>query len=284
MVDFLGGQSGDTIAAQLTIIAELIKDSFGECERGSGGYMLAVSPRTFVCYVLADIAARGYVKKDMPGIATSVQAWVDCTDKHKAIKDEEILIEAWGGFADQVIAYWRDCAGVSDFEHNVKHIVQMTTITHRHTGYLAGAVAGWHKAMGKKHEDAAKPVSLHYRKIGERVRGVAVTVVESRCLGEGTYGFQYLHTFATQTGAILKWFTGTGPGGICFALTGSYSGVPEGLTGLLTATVEKHDEYKGRQETVIKRAKLAPVAPLEPAQTTLEIDALHPRAWGGGVA
>lgn len=80
--------------------------------------------------------------------------------------------------------------------------------------------------------------------VGERLKGIEATITFSS-IRETQYGLSTTIKFLDTKGNILVWFAS---GGIDVEMNKKIS---------LTGTVKKHDEYKGKKQTILNRCKIA---------------------------
>lgn len=135
----------------------------------------------------------------------------------------------------------------SDYELNLVTLVSKELAETRHTGLVCSAVSAYQRAMNQAVEYAKKRESLKGSKpvgeVGKRMKGVKATVNFLRSM-ESAWGASTMVKFVTEDGNLLTWFAS---GDRDFT-------VGEAL--VIDATVKKHSEYNGIQETQVSRVKV----------------------------
>ena len=118
--------------------------------------------------------------------------------------------------------------------------------TGRDFGFLtAGAFFG-SKALNKlriEKEERASKSNEWLGTVGER-QVFTLKFVSMREL-DSHFGESWLVTFEDDKGNAVKWFSSRNPGDL-----------KEGLEYQVKGTVKKHDDYKGRRQTLLSRCKL----------------------------
>ncbi|MFS0885156.1 hypothetical protein [Aeromicrobium sp. 179-A 4D2 NHS] len=134
----------------------------------------------------------------------------------------------------------------SEYFENLAAVVNAPSVSSRNLGIFASAVSAYDRTQTRKAEVAAKAHSEFIGVEGKKVADVPVKVTNVRYL-DGDYGIRTLVEMTDPKGNVVKWFA---------------SGRKEFETGqsfTLAATVKKHEEYQSVKQTVVTRAKLAPV-------------------------
>src|SRR5690606_15149560 len=106
---------------------------------------------------------------------------------------------------------------------------------------LVSVVGSWLRANEPKPEAAPK-VSQYQGSVGDRLTFEAT--VKVAIVRETRWGVSTFVVMEDADGNLYKWFASGSP-------------VSQGDVVKVTATVKGHEEYKGQQQTVITRAKLA---------------------------
>lgn len=134
-----------------------------------------------------------------------------------------------------------DC-NTSDYLGNLNVIARHGYVTRKNAGYAASISVAYYKAHQKniKRQEWAKRSNEHIGTIGKRE--VMTLTVEKIIETEGRYGFTAIHRMVDGAGNSVIWFASDGS-----------SSMNEGETYEVKATVKKHDEYKGRKQTVVNR-------------------------------
>ncbi|MCK5020006.1 MAG: hypothetical protein KAS32_23335 [Candidatus Peribacteraceae bacterium] len=114
--------------------------------------------------------------------------------------------------------------------------------SYKESGYAAAMVMSCQREMGRLEEKKweAKKSNEWIGNVKERLQ-LVLTVKDKQNI-EGYYGTTILHTFEDEAGNNVKWFSS----GVRFDI---------GETVTVKGTVKKHDEWKGRKQTVLTRVK-----------------------------
>lgn len=172
-----------------------------------------------------------------PGSAEQVQAWKDGQPTEAHIERAK-KVRAWAANLTTEVKG-------SDYLWNAHIACKLLACdVSRYGGILASVPAAYDRAMGVVHEKKApKPVSKHVGTIGKR-EAFQVTF-KFRGSYDNEFGGGIICNFEDSEGNEIVWFTsGSCPGS-------------EDLNReiVLTGTVKKHGERKGRAQTVVSRCK-----------------------------
>lgn len=140
---------------------------------------------------------------------------------------------------------------LSDYEHSVLVVAGSTVCNLKLIGIAASIVYVHQLNVAREADRAAAEkagtASVHVGKEGERLRNVTVTLTHKLSIST-SYGPMTIFLFS-YNGNVLKWFTGP---------KDEVSFKP-GDDLLLSATVFKHADFKGRKQTEVKRCILKPL-------------------------
>ena len=193
-------------------------------------------------YVAADIRQSGWVSRsvaeDLGRISTADSAM---TGMHRDMQLEPADKELAAAALTWAMTIPDEKTAGNDFLHNISVVAKMEAITIRQRGMAAAIVRAYQKDMEDGIEKSGTKPSVHQGTVGERAEFRGLTL-ESVHPFEGGYGMTYLHHFQDADGNQFKWFA-------------SSNNMEVGKVYDLTATVKKHDEYKGVQQTILTRAK-----------------------------
>lgn len=142
--------------------------------------------------------------------------------------------------ADSIIEWIKKEDNNSDYFYNLKNIANASDgmVSGRMFGYVASMGAAYHRATEAKKVYEAKS-NEHVGIIKKReVFKIALTNITVK---EGYYGTTWIHRFEDNEGNSLVWFSSKD---VDFRVGNEYT---------VKATVKKHDEYKGRKQTLINR-------------------------------
>jgi hypothetical protein len=259
--DFLGGSSPQRIAEMLQFVVSVM--DLGDEDLGSWGG--SATPMYSVLNILAQAmvfvkrygfvsraAARAYAEKsgETRYITTTADEVLRTYEKPKDKQDKEWLqnhlpTEEDLEDAKKVVEWIKGLAGDSDYEHNLKTLVELGVFKHAKIGIVVSGAGVWAREQGKAklRESRAKEnaASQWVGEVGKR-QVFDLTLVDIKNLGDNAWGgCSVLHRFKDTDGNIFTWFA-------------SKEAVGEvGQTLKLKATIKKHEDYKGMKQTLISR-------------------------------
>jgi len=143
--------------------------------------------------------------------------------------------------AVKVVAWAKTMQGDTDYARNVRSIADAGVFEYNCCGIAASAMVCWMRQQERDRIAAASPEVLdeYFGQVGQRVKGVAVTVVKIK-----NTEFSTMVRMVAKTGHRLTWFA-----------SGSV-GMQEGQEAEIAATVKKHDDYRGQKSTIVTRVKV----------------------------
>lgn len=141
-----------------------------------------------------------------------------------------------------VIDYYKGLEDNSEFNHNVKVILEEGYAEYKDLGYLCYLPQGYAKHIEREIERATRLTEKHehWGEVGKRYKNVPVRNIRKAGCYETVYGLMYVWNIVTEDGTILTWKT---------------SNFPEGEISAVTFTVKEHGEYKGTKQTIVTRCK-----------------------------
>lgn len=144
--------------------------------------------------------------------------------------------------AGKVAEYFEDLdAGDNDYLVNCQKIANLGYVPLKYAGYASSMVAGYERHLRELVELENELPSEHVGEVKERLKDISVTCLFSKVF-DSDWGTSTLYMFQDESGNIFKTF---------------YSGCSwEAYIGgiyLLTGTVKRHGEYKGKKETMLSR-------------------------------
>jgi hypothetical protein len=140
---------------------------------------------------------------------------------------------------------------LNDYLHNLSVVSRSLLVSRKTAGLAASMVVAYQKELNliaERAREATRAPSSHVGEIGERLRGVKVTVVRVVALEGNEFGPRSIVGMTDETGNDLNWFTG-------------WTSVEIGDVRWLTGTVKAHGEFKGRKQTTLSRCVLDETAP-----------------------
>lgn len=135
----------------------------------------------------------------------------------------------------------------NDYLWNLWVACREDLITIKETGIVASLIPLYERETNQERQAKAAAEgkgSQHVGTVGER-REFKLTITNIRPY-EGNYGLVYITKLVDDDGNEFTWFASKEPG-------------EEGKTYNITATIKKHDEFRGVPQTHITRGKVAPL-------------------------
>jgi hypothetical protein len=260
--DFLGMDNPASVAGRFNWFQELRSlGGYGEYSDGYQQSLVGLLSLASVAVRLFGWCSKGQAQMDEQLTATVEYVQVGLaapgklgqSDRALRLKLVEALTADDEALAARVIEWVRNAMPAkSDYEHNLKVIFAGDYVTdRRRLGLAVSAVAAHGRAVEAelrrtKEREGAKE-SAFVGTVGERFRGVLVTLQSSRTIQTNGYGDLVLNKFLDAQGNVLTWFTS---GGVDLAI---------GEQALLDGTVKDHKEYQGAKETQLTRCKIKEV-------------------------
>lgn len=149
--------------------------------------------------------------------------------------------------ADEVVQWVRNVLAnkpnLNDYERNLVVLFKVTAVSPFHLGLCVSAMAAYLRWQEREVEKRERKICNEWvGKVGERLRGLTVTVETMRML-ETAWGASTLIKFRDDAGHVFTWFA---------------SGDREreykiGEKTIITGSVKAHNEYKGAKETLLTR-------------------------------
>jgi len=242
--DFLGRASPEKIAEAAMFVAELLRGGGDEDGFGFGGGGENVHGLVAVlAYAVREVGENGYVPKSSgkpPFTADTVQRMV-CGPYDRLFPMPSQATPEEIAKATQIAEHFAAIVPASDFEHNVCAIARAGFVGPRHYGYAVSLVNAYERAMGRdavRRKAAGSAANDHFGTVGKRE--VFVLTLMKVLDFDGEYGTLHLHLFEDAGGNAAKWGT-------------TSARLDVGKRYSVKATVKKHEEYKGRKQTVLSR-------------------------------
>lgn len=161
--------------------------------------------------------------------------FLDIKPSFKTDKEDENV-------AKNVIKWVAELSGKSDYEYNLKVALEDDYVSLASMGIVCSAVAMYRFHLEKQQEKKAENTQTDW--VGEiGKRQLFDVILISKKYIEGRFGTTTLHRFSDNQGNLIIWF-------------GSNDRMEEGKEYKIKATVKKHDEYRGKKQTVVNRASL----------------------------
>lgn len=262
LADFLGADATRfVVRAELALLVTQMGEPSGWDDfAGFGGCRGYLPTYHFVACALASIERFGFIKSGREGATKDHAAWLcNVPPKEERARKEwrkQQPTEEQCARAAEIVAWGKSVDPSSEYLHNLRVALNCGAAEHSRQGLLASAPNAWMRAMGK--ERAPVVDAGHWGAVGKRASVDAELV--RKTFTEGLYGSVAVCGFRTAEGHDLVWFAS--------------SDAPDlGWKGKLTATVKRHDERKGRKQTIVSRCKYetAPEPKPEPEKHQCEI-------------
>jgi len=263
--DFLGAFSNDPhmIWKFLEDFETLTSDN-GDSESAFGSTGDALfSPLDVLIATFKVIKTHGWLASgtafNNPGIGTPTASYVrtllfDLTGKplenlKREIADANVTLD--DDRINGALAWARTVEGDNDYIRNIRTLANANGVGYKHIGFIASIIPAFDRAMERETErvfkakaKADRPESNWVGAVGDRMTLKAVTLETVKELN-GRFGISFLHKFTDGYGNDITWFASKD--NICAV----------GDTIAMTATVKRHDEFRGRKNTIVNRAKVA---------------------------
>lgn len=176
--------------------------------------------------------------------ADALKEWKEFADSHVEVEKDAVDAQA---AIDWAKALTDDELSRSEYLANLNLLARVGVIDRKTAGLGASIVVAYYKAVEREIErqrKAARPESNWIGTVGERIKVLKVTC-EKVISNEGAFGVTGIHKLVDDKGNDLTWFASE-----------STKWIDEGATVTIAATVTKHDEYKGRKQTVVNRVAI----------------------------
>lgn len=247
--DFTGHASPEQLARFAELLAQipsLVSAARDDYSNDTRDYRY-IDTLDFATHVAREVRVNGWVSKARAAAsdleATAVSASTNYAKKgtiyHSPVTefDRQLAQEA----IEWACNFGEDGSDISDWEYNSRVVAMSPAIEYRHTGILSSIVGVYFDRKTKREAEAAKPkANAFVGEVGARMTIEAVLKYHS------ANEFSVRYVFETEDGNTLVWFSSKG--GI---------GHRRGEKLKMTFTVKAHNEYKGVNQTLITRAKVA---------------------------
>ena len=260
LAHYTGHENPEDVARAAEMLAMILAAaSEGEGDEwGGGGRRIShLGLEDFLFATAAQIRARGWVSRSrahdemvvatadavlegMVGLPHNREAWCESVS---GVQQADIEV------AQAALAWARDTQPRTDYDWNIWTLAQGETVAIKHIGLAASIVAVYLKHVDAEiTRRAAAAQSKHIGTVGKRE--TFTLIFEGSRTIEGPYGSTYVLRFTEGAGNAVVWFSSNGP--VTLGLTA-------GCAYKVTASVKKHEDYKGVQTTSITRGKVVSV-------------------------
>lgn len=250
------------IVAQAELLASLESLLSGAEEyesNGSNGEKYYDLTR-YLTFVVAVVAKYGFISRKKASekdgeVSTSDVAFdrmLPLGNDRSRIETEIPVTEEHTKKAQEIVTWaetYLEKENLSDYEHNLKIILDMGHVNYRAFGLAASLSALHYRETAIKVEKENKKPSEYVGEVGKRIKSIQLTLKKIVNLGEGQFGMRYLYRFQDANDNVLVWFTGN----ITDADTRDFF---EDEVYIGSVSIKEHQEYKGIKQTVLARCKL----------------------------
>lgn len=248
IADFLGGMS----PAHAIALADMLLSAGEACE-GEGGFggggAFDADLGAYLAFVACSIrldgwlsrtAARDTMRSSTADIALNCGSFAPPT----MLEESKLHPEAQDiELARAALEHARaNLVGKSDYEHNLRVVIDQETIEGRHAGIAASVIPWYQRELGRAIERKKAAQSEYVGAVGKR-SDFALTLAAVHSF-EGQFGVSHLHRFLDGSGNVVVWKTGT-------------ELLEIGEEYAVKGTVKAHEEYRGIRQTVLSRCKVA---------------------------
>lgn len=271
LLDFLGGRGDPLLMANQAETLFAVFDLARSMEDwgGGGGYMArAIDIDEFIAVTVHMITKYGWVSRAKARDsysgerATVDRVWQVCfpvTTDERRIADTERPTADERATAAKVVEWATkefvdpDPSTLTDYAYNCRTILISGVVTQRSAGVAASLASAYQRAMAQQAESAAGVrVEGHFGTLNERIT-LNLDFTGARTV-QGAYGTSYLCMFrgaeGLERGYSFKWFGSSWPFEFDVAAA-------SGKRVKVKATIKKHGEFRGQQETELSR--VAPI-------------------------
>lgn len=257
--DFLGHSSPERIATLCQFLLDL--RGMETSEGGRGDNWRYPSVEYVVAQTVAIVKAFGWVSRhyddpEQTTTPTTARVWTHLSfsaDDWRRIEKTPVPICEQDKIDALAICEWVMSQGNTDnsFVKNLWIVFQEKTVSRKNVGLVAAAFKAYEKATAAPKVYEVGPESNYVGEVGKRevfqLTVTGVTLIERKeVYGYGS-PFTTLFRFKDEEGNRFIWF----------ASDDRTELFEKDQTYAIKATVKKHDEYKGKKQTVISRAALA---------------------------
>lgn len=262
LADFLGGKSPEGIVAYAQwglALDSVCRDAESDYYWGCGRGQVAYSTDEFLKLTAAVIRVNGWLSKSVAmeqGRLEQCTAYrvegllvpprnADALREHRKQMEKLAPCAADFELGQAALAWGRELpTDQGDYLYNLGVACRLGYVTPKTTGIVCSLIAAYQRHLDKQAELVkAREVKnrQHVGTVGERAGFAQVTIKAIRAF-EGNFGARTLVRFEDATGSILCWWTSE--------VSDAWK---EGETLDITATVKKHDDWKGTPQTIITR-------------------------------
>jgi hypothetical protein len=263
--DFLRGADPEVALRLWSLLASVRSLLDGASEEGFGeGGSRDLDTIGFLACTASAIRHRGWMSKgeayQRGGVATAVTAAFIAgpAPKGRAREDWDAMRPTDADYeeAGEVVAWASGLEEANDYLQNLRVAVSIGHVGKQHEGIVASGVMAYRRARERALEEArqaahgAERPSEHIGVVGQRYDFRGLTVTSARPLPDNGFGSSTLVLMEDPSGNEIKTF---------------YRGQPPKVGDVLggKATVSKHEEFKGRKQTVVIRAKFQTGLPVQ---------------------
>ena len=180
----------------------------------------------------------GYVKS-IEDESTKSRLYIEIDNRTEPTEESKALALKMKDVYSQM-----DYSELTEFQRNVKTIIEAGYTRSNNFGYLAYAPVDFKKMMQKQEREQlaseAKAQSQYIGNVGEKITG-EIKNAQLMTSWQTVYGWTHLYKFVTTDGNTLVWYASR-----CI------DGEPKKITG----TVKDHKMYDGEKQTVLTRCKV----------------------------
>ena len=220
------------------------------CEENSGysGGIASIELTEALCLAIDLVNRFGYVSRKKADetfqstTGSDVMGWY-FSKKESEIKSRGAAIVLHSEKAKTIIEWVKakEVDPENSYWYNMKSIAENEYTTHKSIGFAASMIPAYHREMEEQREREVQ-LNEYFGAIKDKIN-IEVEYTKTVTYS-GFYGMGRIHFFKDSEGRCFKWSTSTS--------------IPfnEGQKLKLVATIKDHEEYKGRKQTSVTRAKL----------------------------
>lgn len=259
LADFLGGTDPKAVLYYFSL-SDRLEQVFSGAEDydgpKAGRAEYSVSPDYALLVAAYFVKREGYVSASSDGVSTADKLrWYmfgkdtseqDRIDRKRIRVELEDNRETYQSYADEAKKWFdsvpQDDKDNNNFLHNLDVALKSTRVTYRDAG-IVGALFAAYLNHKRKREANQDKLNDHVGEPGDRLPETKVVVKSSRYIDTRYGTTQLVKMEDAENGRSFTWWNG-----------GSKS-MEQDTIYYITGTIKKHDEYRGRNTTVLTRVK-----------------------------
>lgn len=258
IADFLGGKDPEALLRWAAFMAEFgkfIESCGAEGDYyGCGGGPVAYTIERVIETTAIVVRRLGWISRKMvegsmdPSTSDTVSlilnppkmGTVGRYELERFIEKRQLYIENSDKELAEKAIEWGKTLNGTDYEYNLGVLCRAGIVPAKSIGLAVSLIPAYQRHLGIVAEQKAKPQSQHVGEVGKRTE-FTLTVINKKYF-EGAYGVKTLVRFEDENQNTLIWWA-----------SADTDWLPEGEVVNVKATVKKHGDYKGTNQTELSR-------------------------------